>query len=213
MGAELDLAAAVARCLEQEALDLVRKRIVDNVPAESIIAECNGGMAELGDRFERGDCFIPELIFAGDLMKKITAELAPLLEPGQDETAPMGRAVIGSVQNDVHDIGKDIVVSMLRGNGFDVIDLGIDVPPQRFVDAVRENSPVVVGMSILLTTCYGAVTATVDAIEEAGLRRGLPIMLGGAAASNLVSERTGCDFYGKTAMDGVRFALSAVEGK
>lgn len=209
MEGEKSLAAALAGCREEEALALVRDRIGKGNPAAAIIAECNAGMANLGDRFERGDCFIPELVFAGDLMKKITAEIAPLLEEGHGKDAALGRAVIGSVQNDVHDIGKDIVILMLRGNGFDVIDLGINVAPDEFVKAVRENEPRVVGMSILLTTCYGAVAATVEAIERAGLRDGLAIMVGGAAASDLVSERTGCDFYGKTAMDGVRFACRA----
>ena len=116
---------------------------------------------------------------------------------------------MGTVQHDVHDIGKDIVVMMLRGAGFEVIDLGVDVPPQQFVEAIRRHSPAVVGMSLLLTTCFKSVAATVQAIQEAGLRRQVSIMVGGAAASDLLSQSAGCDFYGKTAVDGLKYACQA----
>jgi methylmalonyl-CoA mutase cobalamin-binding domain/chain len=114
--------------------------------------------------------------------------------------------VMGTVQHDVHDIGKDIVTMMLRGVGFQVIDLGVDVPPEKFVEAVRGHQPCVVGMSVLLTTCYKSVGATVEAIRQAGLGDQVSLMVGGAAASELLREKAGCDFYGKTAVDGVQFA-------
>jgi 5-methyltetrahydrofolate--homocysteine methyltransferase len=166
-------------------------------------------MAELGNRFARGECFLPELMFGGMIMKQIMAELGSAAGPAQT-TASVGRAVMGSVQHDVHDIGKDIVIMMLRGVGFDVVDLGVDAAPEKFVEAVRRHQPQVVGMSILLTTCFKSVVATVDALRQAGLRDGLKLMVGGAAASDLLRENAGCDFYGKTAVDGVKFACEAV---
>jgi len=199
------LADALAGCSEDTVKALVRERIAANVPPAEIVAECNRGMAELGDRFARGECFIPELMFGGMIMKNVTAELAPLLK--KDESAESaGTVVMGSVRHDVHDIGKDIVVMMLRGMGFEVVDLGIDVPPEKFVEAIRQHQPSVVGMSVLLTTCFKSVVATVDAIEEAGLRDDVALMVGGAAASELLKEKAGCDFYGKTAVDGAKFA-------
>jgi 5-methyltetrahydrofolate--homocysteine methyltransferase len=117
---------------------------------------------------------------------------------------------MGSVQHDVHDIGKDIVIMMLRGVGFEVVDLGVDVPAAKFVQAIAAHQPQVVGMSVLLTTCFKSVIATVEAIRQAGQRQGVSIMVGGAAASDLLSANAGCDFYGRSAVDGVKFADSVV---
>ena len=200
---------AVAAAREDEVMALVRGQIAAGVPAADILAECNRGMVELGNRFASGDCFLPDLMFAGMIMKGVTAELAPLLDKGA-AAKTRGTVVMGSVQHDVHDIGKDIVVTMLRGVGFEVVDLGVDVPPEKFVEAIAQHKPRVVGMSVLLTTCFKSVIATVAAIKEAGQRQGVSIMVGGAAASDLLRESAGCDFYGKNAVDGVKFADSVV---
>jgi 5-methyltetrahydrofolate--homocysteine methyltransferase len=207
-----NLAKAISHCREEEVKALVQEKIKAGVPATEIVAECNRGMVELGNRFDKADCFLPDLMFGGMMMKGVMAELEPLLENAEKEIA-QATAVIGTVQHDVHDIGKDIVIMMLRGVGFEVVDLGIDAAPEKFVDAIRENSPSVVGMSVLLTTCFKSVTDTVDAIENAGLRDKVSIMVGGAAASELLSENARCDFYGKTAVDGLKYAcrVSGVE--
>jgi len=199
------LAQAIALCQEDRVKQLVRERIEAGVSAAEIVAECNQGMTELGSRFSRDECFIPDLMFGGIIMKGVMAELAPMLAAGP-ATAPQAKAVMGTVQHDVHDIGKDIVSMMLRGVGFDVVDLGVDVSPAKFVQAVSDHEPVVLGMSLLLTTCFKSVTATVNAIREAGLREKVAIMVGGAAASELLCETAGCDFYGKTAVDGLHYA-------
>jgi methylmalonyl-CoA mutase cobalamin-binding domain/chain len=175
------------------------------MPAGEILTECNRGMIELGNRFADGNCFLPELMFGGMMMKAVMTQLGPHLGAAPEKQT-VGTVVIGSVQHDVHDIGKDIVVMMLRGVGMKVVDLGVDVPPAKFVAAIREHNPQVVGMSVLLTTCFKSVAATVEAIRQSGLRDGLKIMVGGAAASQLMAESTGCDYYGKTAVDGVHYA-------
>lgn len=208
--AESSLAEAIAVCDEPRVMELLRTQLAAGVPAGEILSECNRGMIELGNRFSREECFLPDLMFGGMIMKNIMAELGPRLGPGDaDSTAHKAVAVIGTVQHDVHDIGKDIVVMMLRGAGFKVVDLGVDAPAEKFVEAVREHRPAVVGMSLLLTTCYSSVVATVEAIRAAGLRDGLSLMVGGAAASQLLADKAGCDFYGKTAADGLRFACQA----
>jgi 5-methyltetrahydrofolate--homocysteine methyltransferase len=209
MSEELGLAEALAACQEGRVNQLVKERLAANVPPAEILAECNRGMSELGKRFADGDCFIPELMMGGMIMKGVTAELKPRLEEVQTSES-VGTVVLGSVRHDVHDIGKDIVVMMLRGVGFEVVDLGVDVPPEKFVEAIQQHKPQVVGMSVLLTTCYQSVSKTVDAIRDAGCRDGLSIMVGGAAASQLLSENAGCDFYGKTAVDGMNFASQVV---
>jgi len=200
-----DLAEAIANVREAEVKSLVRQMIEAGAPADEILADCNRGMIELGNRFANEQCFLPELMYGGMVMKSVTAELTPLLEESKTERS-VGVVVMGSVQHDVHDIGKDIVVTMLRGTGFEVIDLGVDVPSEKFVEATRQHRPAVLGMSVLLTTCFRSVADTVEAVRRAGLREGLSIMVGGAAASDLLRENTGCDFYGKTAVDGVKFA-------
>ena len=207
MGWEDDMVASILRAEEDKILTEVRRQIDAGVAAAEILASCNRGMVELGERFSEGSCFLPELMFGGMIMKSILAELGPLLEKsGKAEAA--GTVVIGTVEHDVHDIGKDIVVMTLRGVGFDVIDLGVNVPPQGFVDAILVHRPSVVGLSVLLTTCFKAVEATTEAIRRAGVRDGLSIMVGGAAASDLLRINAGCDYYGKTAIDGVKYAGS-----
>jgi len=205
MTQQSDLADAVARVQEAEVKAIVSQRLAAGASAEDILAECNRGMIELGNRFSDGTCFLPELMFGGMIMKSVMSQLGPVIssEPARQSA---GTVVMGSVQYDVHDIGKDIVVMMLRGVGFDVVDLGVDVPPAKFVEAIDRHRPIVVGMSVLLTTCFKSVSATVEEIKQAGLRDGTKIMVGGAAASDLLASTAGCDYYGKTAVDGVHFA-------
>jgi 5-methyltetrahydrofolate--homocysteine methyltransferase len=205
MTQETDLAEAIATCQEDQVTALVREKLSAGVSANDVLAECNRGMIELGNRFNREECFLPDLMFGGMIMKGVMAQLAPGLTP-QEAEATRAKAVMGTVLHDVHDIGKDIVVMMLRGAGFDVLDLGVDVPPQKYVEAIRRHQPSVVGLSLLLTTCYKSVAGTVQAIRDAGLRDSLSIMVGGAAASELLAQNAGCDFYGKTAVDGLQFA-------
>ena len=207
MTQESELSRALTECRQDEVKALVREQIDSGIPAAEIVAQCNRGMIELGDRFGRGECFLPELMVSGMIMKGVMADLEPLLD-ASEPTDDAGKVVMGSVQYDVHDIGKDIVVMMLRGVGFDVVDLGVDVPPEKFVAAVREHQPQTVGLSILLTTCFKSVAATVAAIKSAGLRDQVSIMVGGAAASDLLSENAGCDFYGKSAVDALRHATA-----
>jgi 5-methyltetrahydrofolate--homocysteine methyltransferase len=200
-----NLTQAVAQCDEEQVKALLQQKLQAGVPANDILAECNQGMIELGNRFNREECFLPELMVGGMIMKDVTNQLAPFLAASQ-RSAAKGKVVMGTVQHDVHDIGKDIVVLMLRGAGFDVLDLGVDVPPGKFVEAIRTHQPSVVGLSLLLTTCFKSVIATVEAITGAGLRNGLSIMVGGAAASDLLAKNAGCDYYGRTAVDGLNFA-------
>ena len=177
------------------------------VTADEIVTLCNEGMGMLGEKFDQGEAFIPDLMLGGFIMKKIMTKLAPKLSA--EQTDKKGKTfVIGTVQHDVHDIGKDIAAMMLRGNGFNVIDLGVDVMPERFVEAIREHQPEFLGLSLLLTTCYRSITATMKAIDEANLRSTVKICVGGAAASALVAERCGLDYYAETAVDGVNWAKS-----
>lgn len=177
----------------------------DGIPAEEIVAICNAGMGLLGERFDQGEAFIPDLMLGGMIMRKVMEKLTPVLST--EQSGKQGKTfVIGTVQHDVHDIGKDIAAMVLRGNGFNVVNLGVDVSPERFVEAIREHKPEFVGMSLLLTTCYRSVTETMKAINDANLRNSVKICVGGAAASALVAERCGLDYYAATAVEGVNWA-------
>ena len=194
---------------EAEVTELVRGQIAAGAPAADILAECNRGMVELGNRFAAGECYLPDPMFAGMMMKGVAAELAPLLEKGQAAKS-RGAVVMGSVQHNVHDIGKDIVITMFHGSGFEVVNLGADVLPEKFVEAIVRHRPQVVGMSVLLTTCYKSVIATVEAIKRAGERGSVSIMVGGAAASDLLRRAPAAISTGRAPSNGLKFAGSVV---
>lgn len=202
-----DLSEALVECDEDTVLDLVRQRVDAGTPVSEIIAECGAGMSELGNRFEEGDAFIPDLMFAGMIMKQVTDQLAPLVQASDGNTARK-KLVIGTVKNDIHDIGKNLTAMLFQGAGFEVIDLGTDVPPETFVEAIREHQPDIVGLSLLLTTCRPSVRGVLDAINEAGLRDSVKICLGGAASDAVLAKETGCDFYGTGAVDTLKWAKS-----
>jgi len=201
------LKESLALCDESAVMSAIDKLSSDGVAADEIVATCNEGMGLLGERFDQGEAFIPDLMFGGMIMKKVMTKLASSLS--SEQSGKRGKTfVIGTVKHDVHDIGKDIAAMVLRGNGFNVVDLGVDVSPEKFVEAIREHKPEFVGMSLLLTTCYKSITETMQAINSAGLRNTVKICVGGAAASALVAERCGLDYYAVTAIDGVNWAKS-----
>ena len=165
-------------------------------------------METVGKRFETGEYFLPQLILAGEMLKQISEMLKPKLK---DKTAsvtsePLGKVLIGTVKGDIHDIGKDIVTFMLEVNGFHVLDLGIDAPPSKFVDAIKDFQPRVVGMSCLLTLAFESMKETVEAIENAGLRNEVKIMVGGGQVSEMVRDYANADAYGEDAIAAVRLA-------
>ena len=180
----------------------IKEKRAAGVSAAEILGECQVGLAEVGGRFEKGEYFISELMYAGEIMKDIMKDIGPRLGDSVDD-GDKKAVVMGTVEGDIHDIGKDVVTLMLQGAGYAVVDLGVNVPAAKFAEAVEKHNPVMVGMSVFLTTCCKAIEQTVEAIEATGLREKLSIMIGGAAASDLVAERTGCDCYGATAVDAV----------
>ena len=211
MGELSELAQAICDMKEPETMALVDEALKSGMDAPDILAACREGMAIVGKRFEEGKYFIPELIFAGMIMQGVMKKLQPHLKEKEESIAGKATVVIGTVRDDIHDIGKDIVTMMLRGTGFHVVDLGVNVTPKAFVEAVQANNAAVVGMSVFLTSCCRHVSETVNALKEAGLREKVSVMIGGAAASDMVAERTGCDAFGATAVDAVSHAVAFTE--
>jgi 5-methyltetrahydrofolate--homocysteine methyltransferase len=213
MAQQDSLSQAMADLAEEKAKELVKEKIEAGVTASEILKECQTGMAEIGKRYEKGKYFVSELMYAGEIMKDIMADLGPMLSGEPKAESRLGKVVLGTVKGDIHDLGKDVVALMLRGVGFEVIDLGVDVPPEKFVAAVKDSGAEILGMSVFLTMAYEAAAATVNAIKEAGLRDRVSIMIGGGPVTDLVREKTGCDFYGKDAVAGTNYALEVAGAK
>jgi len=165
----------------------------------------------VGKRFSDGEYFIPDLVYAGEVLKAITDMVKPKLTKAA-ELKRLGKVVVGTVAGDIHDIGKDIVVFMLDVNGFEVLDLGIDVPAQKFVDAIKNTGSRVVGLSGFLTLAFQSMKDTVETIKKAGLREGVKIMIGGGQIDDQVRSFTGADAYGKDAMEAVKLAKGWIGG-
>ena len=210
MAQQESLSQAMADLAEDEVKKIIKEKLESGVSADEILKECQTGMFEIGSRYEDGTYFVSELMYAGEIMKDIMADLGPLLKGEQESEESCGTVVLGTVKGDIHDLGKDVVALMLRGAGFEVIDLGVDAAPEKFVEAIKESGATVVGMSVFLTMAYEAATATVNAIKEAGLRDQVSIMIGGGPVTDLVCEKTGSDFYGKDAVAGMNYALGVV---
>ncbi|HEY6074003.1 MAG TPA: cobalamin-dependent protein [Anaerolineales bacterium] len=170
-----------------------------------ILDDCRTAMQIVGKRFEEGQYFIPELILAGEMLKSISAEVKPHLQQ-EGASAKKAKVLIGTVQGDIHDIGKDIVVFMFDVNGFEVKDLGVDVAVQTFVDEVKTFQPDILALSGFLTLAYASMKDTVDAISAAGLRDGVKIMIGGGAVDEQICTYAGADAFGKDAMTAVALA-------
>ncbi len=202
-----DLADAIADIREQEALDIAKQMLDEGVDPAKLLEGCKEAMEIVGKRFEEGEYFLPELIISGEIFSKISGMAKPLLTH-EIKTEKLGTIVLGTVVGDVHDLGKNIVTFMLEIAGVEVIDLGVDVPPEKFVEAIRENQPKVVGLSGLLTLAYDAMKETVEAIEAAGLREQVKIIIGGASIDERVRKHTGADVYGGDAMEAVSLVKS-----
>jgi methanogenic corrinoid protein MtbC1 len=200
-----ELIDAMVNMKEEAAVQIAQKMITEGVDPLQVLGACKEAMDRVGKRFEKGEYFLPELIMAGEILRKISEFARPKLTDGLKEERK-GKVIIGTVEGDIHDIGKDILVFMLDVNGFEVLDLGIDVPVQKFVDAVRDFKPAVVGLSGFLTLAMDSMKATVEALDKAGLREKVKVMIGGGQIDDEVRRYTGADAYGLDAMAGVALA-------
>jgi 5-methyltetrahydrofolate--homocysteine methyltransferase len=177
------------------------------VPASDILHKaCIPAMTEVGRLFESGEKFVPEMLIAARAMQKALEILKPLLMQAEVET--LGKVVIGTVAGDLHDIGKNLVAMMLEGAGFQIIDLGNDVAPEKFVEAVRQHEPDLVGMSALLTTTVASISDTIQALTEAGVRDKVKVIIGGAPITQDFANKVGADGFAPDAGSVARMAKS-----
>jgi methanogenic corrinoid protein MtbC1 len=206
------LVSAIADMREEEALTLVKEMVGSGVEPLAILDAAREAMGVVGQRYEEGTYFLPELMLSGEMLNQITDILKPELAK-LPEMERHGKVLIGTVKGDIHDIGKDIVTFMLDVNGFDVLDLGVDVSPQQFVEGIQSFGPQVIGLSGFLTLAFDTMKETVEAIEAAGLRDGVKIMIGGGQVNEEIQKYAGADAYGRDAMAGVTLAKKWVGAK
>jgi len=200
-----DLINTLADLKEKEAVKIVEERLSAGEEPLKILDDARGAMEIVGKRFAAAEYFIPELVYSGELLKRINDMVKPKLAKASN-VKPQGKVVLGTVAGDIHDIGKDIVAFMLDVNGFEVYDLGVDVPAQKFVEKIKETGTPIVGLSGFLTLAYDSMTQTVAAITDAGLRNKVKIMIGGGQINEEIRKYTGTDAYGRDAMAAVNLA-------
>jgi 5-methyltetrahydrofolate--homocysteine methyltransferase len=200
-----DLVRALSDLKEQEVVKIVEERLKAKEEPLKILEDARKGMEIVGKRFASSEYFIPDLVYSGEILKAVTELVKPNLTKGT-EAKKLGKIVFGTVAGDIHDIGKDIVVFMLDVNGFEVHDLGVDVPMQKFVEKIKETGAPIVGLSGFLTLAFDSMKQTVDAIKAAGLRDKVKVMIGGGQVTEEVTKYTGADAYGKDAVAGVALA-------
>ena len=207
---ERQLVAHLAEMEEDEGLALANKMLLEEgVDPLRVLELCRAAMDIVGKKFEEGEYFLPELVLAGEMLDTIGAIAKPLIKnaPGE-EPKKLGKVLIGTVHGDLHDIGKNIVTFMLDINGFDVKDIGIDVPAAKFIAEIEAYKPDVVGLSGFLTLAFDSMKDTIASIDKAGLRGDLKIMIGGGQIDETVRKYTGADAFGVNAVEAVSLCKS-----
>jgi methylmalonyl-CoA mutase cobalamin-binding domain/chain len=197
-----ELAQALRDLNEEKVYALVEERIQADVPVLDIVHSCNEGMLGVGERFSTCEYFISQLIFSAEILKAVMRRLDPLLGGARSDKSS-GKVVIGTVKGDIHDIGKNIVTTLLRGAGFEVTDLGVDVPAEKFVAALTQTGARILGLSALLNLTYPEMKHVVEEVAEAGLRDRVKIIIGGTPCDEEVRQYTGADYYAEDAVAGV----------
>jgi len=204
---------AILELEEEKALKIAREKLEAGEDPLKILDDLKVAAEKVGEKYEKGEFFVADLVMAGEIMKEVSELVRPKLKELGKAREPVGKLVIGTVEGDIHDIGKNIAVTMAEASGFEVIDLGVDVPPQKFVEAIKQHNPEVVGMSGLLTLAIESMKKTVDAIKEAGLRDKVKIIIGGGRVDEYAKEYSGADAWTNDAAKGIRIMLGWVGGK
>jgi len=200
-----DLINLIVELQENETIELVRKKVDDGEDPLKILDQVRKAMAMVGELFEKKEYFLPDLIMAGEILRQITEILEPKLKTST-KVKSLGKIVLGTVFGDIHDIGKNIVRFMLETNGFDVYDLGIDVPKEKFIEKIKEVNAEIVALSGFLTLAYDSMKETIEEIKKAELRDKARIMIGGGQIDESIRNYVGADAYGKDAVEAVALA-------
>ena len=206
-----DLTDAMADLDEQKVLKIMNEQIRTKQPIQ-ILDDLRRGLDVVGYRFSKNEYFLVELVMSADIFKKAMAIVEPKLLANQRASAK-GKVVIGTPQGDIHYIGKNLVVAFLKSNGFEVYDLGEDVPPDKFVSKLKETGATILALSGLITTTHDVMRTTIEALKTAGIRKKVKVMIGGGDINEEIVKYTGADAFGKDAISAVELAKKFVAGK
>lgn len=204
------LIRGVDKANESEALDVAKKCVKAKVDSENLVKSISESFRVIGEKYEKGLYYLPELVFAGTMAQKVLNLLSPVLKP-RASSKTGGKIVLGTVRGDLHDLGKNILALMLRPAGFNVIDLGNDVPPETFVETIRKENAKVLGMSALLSTTRGEMTVVIEELKKHGLRSKVKVVIGGGAVNESFAKEIGADAYGKDPMEAIRLCNKFLE--
>lgn len=198
-----DLIDAMANLEEDKAIDIVRKKIENGETAFDIVEQCRKGVEIVGKRYSEGKYYLSDLIMSEAILKEVMDIIEPHFSNNDTESHDGIKVIMGTIEGDIHDLGKNIVVYLLRSSGYYVYDLGVDVPPEKFIEAIKQTGAKIVGVCVLLTFCIGYVKELVDLLIETGLREEVTLVLGGYPVDEQVREYTGVDYVANDAVKGL----------
>ena len=207
----MDFITEIVELNEDSVKELLKKRLESNEDPLKIMDDVKGAMRIIGEKFSNKEYFLPELIMSGEILRDIFEVLGPKLKESQITEEKKGRVLLGTVAGDIHDIGKDVVRFMLDANGFEVLNLGIDVPAEKFIESIKEFKPQVVALSGFLTLAFDSMKEIIKKFEEAGLRDSVKIMIGGGTIDKDIVEYVSADAYGESAVEAVALASKWTE--
>ncbi|NHI92621.1 MAG: cobalamin-binding protein [Candidatus Lokiarchaeota archaeon] len=196
---------------EDAVLEILKKRLDNNEDPMNIMNDVKAAMKKVGDLFSEGEFFLPDLMMSGEILRQIFELIAPKLKES-DSSEKKGKILLGTVAGDIHDIGKDIVKFLLDANGYDVLDLGVDVPPEVFVKKMKEYDPDIIALSGFLTLAFDAMKETIEKMKAEGLKESVKIMIGGGTIDERIVNYVGADAFGDTAMDAIKLADNWMSG-
>ena len=197
----------------QETVDLVNKELRSGTDPSAILKECREAMEEIGKRFETGEFFLSELIYSAEVFKAVSAVLEPGLTSSQAVEDSRGMVVFGTPRGDIHDLGKNLVITMMRAQGFTVHDLGVDVSPERFIEKLHETQASVLALSALITPALVSMRETISLLEEKGLRKNTFVIIGGGVTTEFARKEVGADVQTLDPAEGIRLCSQYIQEK
>lgn len=192
--------------------ELLNKKLESKEDPLKIMDEVRDAMKQIGDKFQNKEYFLPDLIMSGEILRSVFEKISPLLKEQQKSDVKKGKVLLGTVAGDIHDIGKDVVKFMLDANGFEVLDLGVDVPSDRFIEKIKEFQPQVLALSGFLTLAFDSMKEIIQRINDDGIRDSIKVMIGGGTVDESIVEYVKADAYGASAIDAVNLAKKWMEG-
>ena len=207
-----EIRKAIIELKRDQITSLVDARLEKGEDPLQVLNECRGGMNAVGDLYQRGDYFLAELMLSAEVFKAAVA----ILEPHLARVRPpevLGKVLLATLKGDIHDLGKNIFATMLKAQGFEIVDMGVDVPPKLVLEKVKETRPDFVGFSALISTAFDSMKEAVDVLKEDSLRDQLTIMVGGGVTNSTVKDYVGADFQTVDATEGVRYCMNVIEGE